>query len=198
MKQWLNWWKWWISPALQDFGGSGETSKRSDPPSPERAIPQALKGRSPISAFTLIELLVIISIIGLLFTLGLAAYNNFNRRQLVDQATQELENNLRLAQSKAMAGQKPEGCTGTLLGYRVENLVSPEGDSYYTISAACSQSVVIGTYTLSTGLSLTGPGSVLFKVLGQGTDVDQTATFNVSGFGKTNEVKVGVAGEIGR
>lgn len=69
--------------------------------------------------FTLIELLIIISIMGILMTTGVAYYQNFNRRQIVIQTAKELKNNLRLAQSRALAGEKDCAigvCGGTIIG----------------------------------------------------------------------------------
>ena len=71
------------------------------------------------TAFTLIELLVVTSIMGILFTLGIAAYNNFNRNQILGQAAKTLRNDLRLVQSKASSGEmdcSTSACGGTTDG----------------------------------------------------------------------------------
>jgi prepilin-type N-terminal cleavage/methylation domain-containing protein len=84
--------------------------------------------------FTLIEILIVITLTVILFGIGLAQYMNFNRLQILEQAAQELKNNLRLAQTKAANGEKPDGC-GVLNGYRVSFF---SGDPYtYTIQAIC-------------------------------------------------------------
>ncbi len=50
----------------------------------------------------------------ILFSVGLARYNEFNRRQIVVQAANELKANLRLAQGKALASEKD--CRATKCG----------------------------------------------------------------------------------
>lgn len=144
--------------------------------------------------FTLIELLVAISIIGILFTIGLARYNEFNRRQILVQAAQELKSNLRLAQSKAFGAEK--NCSGTLDGY----LVTLDSGTY-TIKSQCSQG---GSKNYGTPISYSyyggvqknsGPSSILFKVLAQGVVGVGTVTLSFSGVG-TVDVTVTEAGEI--
>ena len=89
--------------------------------------------------FTLIELMVTISIIGILFTIGMAGYTRFNRSQTLVQAALELRNDLRLTQDKALVGEKPSGwCTGedeNMEGYRL--VFAGDGQSY-SIRPRCS------------------------------------------------------------
>lgn len=148
--------------------------------------------------FTLIELLVAMSIVGILFSLGVAKYQQFNRRQILVQAAQELKSNLRLAQDKALAGEKPSGwCSGAdeaLKGYRLYF----SSDKNYKTEAVCSNSDVSPNTVKSVNLlgNVTGPSGedVLFKVLAQG--VDAAASFTLSGFGETQTITVSVTGEI--
>jgi type IV fimbrial biogenesis protein FimT len=143
----------------------------------------------PNFGFTLIELLIIVSIMGLLMTIGVAYYQNFNRRQIVIQAAKELKNNLRLAQSKALAGVKPEECTGVLEGYRVD-LEAGE----YSLNAVCPNDVVIQTYSL-VGVSAAPEGQIFFKVLAQGVSEQKEITLtNSSGYSSKVIIKEG--GEI--
>ena len=143
------------------------------------------------SGFTLIEILVVISVIGIIFTIGVAAYNQFARRQLVNQTSQELRNNLRLAQSKALAGEKPQGCLGHLNGYQVNFSANS-----YTVAALCDSLVTIGTYNLPSNVAIAGPSSILFKVLGRGTEVTGALPVVISGFDQTNWITVESAGGI--
>jgi len=145
------------------------------------------------AGFTLIELLVVFSIIALLFTIGIAAYQEFNRGQIVVQATKELKENLRLAQSKALGAEKPGTCTGTLQGWQVS--FSGDGKSY-SLKAICPNEVPFRTISFLGDLKKTdGPGDVLFKVLGQG--VESAGTITITGFGtKTATVTVTPSGEI--
>lgn len=149
------------------------------------------------SGFTLIELLVVTSIITLLFTVGIAAYQNFNRGQIVVQAAKELKENLRLAQSKASSGEKPNGCTGTLNGWQIS---IPNNSNSYELQAVCSN----GTFTSRTILlagdleKIAGPSYVLFKVLAQGVEFPgEERTITITGFGdKIAKVTVTPTGEI--
>ncbi|HUS59772.1 MAG TPA: type II secretion system protein [Nevskiaceae bacterium] len=131
--------------------------------------------------FTLIELLVTMSIIGILFGIGFAKYNEFNRRQILAQAAQELKNNLRFAQAKALAGEKPSGCGSTSLsGHRLKFAVDNKN---YKIVAVCGSEVDVKT-GLSLGLNVSkvsGPSSILFKVLAQGVEGAGIITLRFSG-----------------
>lgn len=142
--------------------------------------------------FTLIELLLAVSFIGILTAIGLASYNNYNQTQILKQAASDLKSNLRLAQNRAIAGEKPTGC-GVLDGYQVSFTAAN-----YTVQALCSGSPLgtVSTFNLPAGVSLTSPPSpVLFKVLGLGTNIP-SFTITLSGFGKTESVIITPTGEI--
>lgn len=144
--------------------------------------------------FTLIELLITISIIGILSAIGLARYNQFNRRQILVQAAQELKSNLRLVQSKALGAEKPTGCD-TLSGHKLKFLADNKD---YKIVAVCGG----GEIDVKTGLALgsnvtkSGPSSVFFKVLAQGVEEETTFTLSALGAGDPIDVVVTVTGEI--
>jgi len=146
-----------------------------------------------ISGFTLIELLVVVSIIGILFGVGIAAYNQFNRRQILIQAAKTLKGDLRLAQSMALAGEKPEGCIGSLNGYQV----SFTGNTY-DIRAICPNAVSVKNVPLPTNVTFSGtPAAILFKVLAQGTNVNETQPpITLTAFGGTQTVTVTSSGDI--
>jgi prepilin-type N-terminal cleavage/methylation domain-containing protein len=145
--------------------------------------------------FTLIELLVTITIITLVFTIGLAQYNRFNRRQILIKAKDQLISDLRLTQSKALSAEKPIGCEATLLsGHKLEFI----SNANYQITAVCGSEIVV-----KSGLSLpegitkqSGPDEVLFKILSQGTDISGTASITLLGFGETQDISINSAGEI--
>lgn len=144
-----------------------------------------------LSGFTIIELLITISIIGLVLTIGLVYYQDFNRRQVVVQAAKDLKSNLRLAQSKALSGEKPGGCSGTLSGYRVDFTANN-----YTLAAICGD-IPFGarTYSFTAGVSkVSGPNSLLFRVLAGG--VDPPGEIVLSGKNYSSKVVVKAGGEI--
>jgi len=145
--------------------------------------------------FTLIELLVVLSIMILLFGIGLTRYNTFNRRQILNQAALKLKNNLRLAQSKAFAAEKPSACGSTpLSGHKLEFI----DNKNYQIVAVCGSEVLVKS-GLSLGqniIKISGPSSILFKVLAQGVEGAGTITISLPGVGdktvtvtKTGEIK---------
>ena len=144
--------------------------------------------------FTLIELLVSITILGILLGIGIAAYNEFNKTQTVKQVALNLKNDLRQAQNKAMAGEKPASGCGVLNGYEVSFTATS-----YSFYAKCSPGPSYGTATSGTlptsvNLAVSPAGPVLFKVLGQG--VDTTKTICVTGFGKLYKLFITTSGEI--
>lgn len=141
--------------------------------------------------FTLIELLVATSIVVTILGIGLARYSEFNRRQIVDQAIQELKSNLRLAQNKALNGEK--NCTSAFLGYRV--LIF--GDRY-CLRSACQDNeglcrwydfpAQVGAYAVS------GFSGFLFNALAKG--VEEAGEVYLSGYGTYRKVVVETAGNI--
>ena len=149
------------------------------------------------SGFTLIELLITMTIITLLFSIGIAQYNKFNRRQILVKAKDELVSNLRLAQGKSLAAEKPTGCLTNLLeGHRLEFVNNQE----YRIVAVCGSGPnypeVKPIISLPKNVTKQGDPkqAVFFRVLSQGSPTD--ATITLSGFGETTTVAVTTSGEI--
>jgi len=155
-----------------------------------------LKKLSSLTGFTLIELLVVMVIVGILLGVGIAQYISFNRRQILEQTTQGLKNNLRLAQTKAMSGEKPAGC-GILDGYRVK-FASNDPDNY-TLVAVC-EGVEVGetkNFSLPSIVKFSPlPSPILFKVLSQGTDLDSDLIISLTAFGQTKTITVSKEGKI--
>jgi prepilin-type N-terminal cleavage/methylation domain-containing protein len=148
------------------------------------------------NGFTLIELLIVISILGIFLSAGLVYYQSFNRRQILTQAAKDLESNLRLAQSRALAGEKPPDWCQTgeekLVGYRL----SFNSETEYQLMAVCSSSEVKITKSVELPPNVTGPQgtSVLFKVLAQGAEAE--TDFLLQGFGQEERVTVELSGNI--
>lgn len=170
-------------------------------------------------AFTLIELLVTISIMGILFGLGLAKYNEFNRRQILVQTANELKSNLRGAQSKALGAEKDcssSKCGGNdgICGTNDPNERTLEGwyvsfssNSYQLYGRCCGSGVGCQTFGSKTidlaprGISVSAfpsPNPILFKVLSQGTDITGTTSIRLRFSGMADEqiIRVTNAGEI--
>jgi len=148
-------------------------------------------------AYTLIEILVSLTIIGLIFGVGYISFREFARRQALAGAARSLRGNLRLAQEQALAGKKPIGCT-VLDGYRFSTV----SESVYSIMAGCSNgNFSIGKNSVSFPIGVTMnpvPGDILFKVLGQGTDLGSDVEVNLvqEVTGNTIKVTITTGGEI--
>lgn len=149
-------------------------------------------GRS--KGFSLIELLISITIFGILVGIGMASYNEFNKTQTLKQAALNLKNDLRVAQNKALSGEKTT--CAQLDGYRV-TFSNPQPDQgQYVLAAACAggSSVNVDSVLLPKNIFFNPlPSSLLFKVLGQG--VQTARTICVSGFTKIYKLSVTVSGE---
>jgi len=160
-----------------------------------------LQTRDMKSGYTLIELLVVITIGIIVFSVGIAGYREFSRRQTLTGVSKHLISNLRSAQQQALTGQKPIGVTcSKLVGYQFTRTSSTN----YRIYARCDNSGVfvnheIKSVDLITGTTLTATNSnILFKVLGQGTDltVSNDLTLSNTTSGSSLIITVGPGGSI--
>lgn len=145
--------------------------------------------------FTLTELLVVTSIMGILFSLGMAQYMKFNRQQVLNQAVLELKTSLTNAQNMALAGRKE--CEGGFDGI----LVFFSGNKSYTLNSSCNNKtelIQIGNeYLFPEGITrIEGPEKILFKVLTGGTDLVSEETITLSGFGSETTLTVSPFGKI--
>lgn len=93
--------------------------------------------------FTLLEVLVAATIISLLSGISLVGYNRFQERQQLNAAKEQLRNDLRLTQQKALAGEKPAGwCAAagqTLTAWRLAFISA----TVYEIRGICSTDVAV-------------------------------------------------------
>lgn len=160
-------------------------------------------GRHQKKGYTLIEILVGITIIGLLFSFGYVSFREFAGRQALVGTVKQVEGDLRLAQGKALSGEKPEDtdCDSpkVLHGY-LFRIIS--GGTTYRLTASCSGgNKVVKSVDLPAGFTISSTiDPILFKVLGQGTDIPsgQSATITITqvGTGKVSIVMVTSGGEI--
>ncbi len=124
------------------------------------------------AGYSLIELIFVVSALILITAFGTARYNEFSERQSVQQSADTFVSNLRLIQSKALAVDKPQGCT-TLVGWTVEFALKS-----YTMYAECKPEGIIDstrvTVDLPGNVTLTySNGSITYYALGRGTSKDQ-------------------------
>lgn len=128
--------------------------------------------------FTLVELIVASSISVLLFTFGLAAYRGFGSRQALSQAGASFQTQLRLIQQKAISGEKPTGCLGTLNKYTV----SWSGAGSFEVKAACAPELTLNDAVLDQNdpnIQFSANFTVEFPVLkAEVADVSQTITIS--------------------
>lgn len=158
------------------------------------------------SGYTLIELLITMTIVTIVFTIGLVSFRDFSRRQALTGILKSVKADLRLAQQYALTGKKPLDCDSsyTLSGYTFDIT----GDYSYDLVANCTNgaltnNVIVKSVDLSVNevkisTSPAIPDSVLFKVLGQGTDLTGPLTINfVHDFaGTSGNIVVGTGGDV--
>ncbi len=151
--------------------------------------------------YTLIEVLVGITIIGLIFAVGYVNFRDFSRRQAINGQARALKGDLRLAQEKSLSGVKPADSRcdppNKLNGYnfRVVNALN------YVVEANCTGgNVLVKSVNLPSDvtISIPSPNPISFKILGQGTNIVDQSTINltqaVTGYVRTVTVTKG--GEI--
>lgn len=150
-------------------------------------------------AFTLVELLVVFGIIGLVFAGGLSSFRDFDRRQRLSQAAATLHKDLDLAKTKALAGEKPSGCTNTLKGWKVSFGPSGSASSYDLIADCDVNDVTFKTVQFPTGIAKTnGSDFIIFAVLARGTtnSGDEVFTLTQTGTNSTTIVTITKTGTI--
>lgn len=148
------------------------------------------------AGFTLVELMVVITIIGILVTVGFASYHSFRQSQTLKAVAADLKNNLRFVQSKALAQEKPAtGCT-VLDGYQVDIGVGTRNYSYAALCNGGADLISSRSFpSLPAGVTFSSaiPSQIVFRILGSGaTD----ATITISGFGRNIDVTLTKPGEI--
>ena len=136
--------------------------------------------------FSLIELLIVVTITLVIFSFGIASFNQFNKRERLRQAGLTLKSSLRYAQSKALSADKPNSneecspssdpCCTTYQGVQVSFTASG-----YSTRHACTPEGPVGpstTITFPTGIVFTAVPST-FTFLSTNTldrTTDQTIT----------------------
>lgn len=112
--------------------------------------------------FSLIELLVTIAIISLLTGLTIAGYGTFNKKQTVKTEAYKLASNLRLAQQKAISGEKPVGCTGDLQSWQMN--ITANSYSQIVVCINPDSSTTINTTAFPTNVS-SSAGTITFSAM---------------------------------
>ena len=158
--------------------------------------------RNLSAGYTLVELIIVIVISALLLTVSYAQYREFSRRQEVQVARRQIEGDLRRAQADALAGRKPSGCSGTLIGYAFEITTSPSYEIYGLCSAPVGTKLDVKTAVASSVVSLSASPNVnpiIFKPFTYGTNLNvNSVLINISHIdvGASATVEVARNGEI--
>lgn len=87
--------------------------------------------------FSIIELVIVLSIMGIMFSVGSANFRDFQRRRTVESVAENIRSEMRLAQQYAISGRKPQDCVDndwTLKSYQV---YQTDSIHQYHIGAVC-------------------------------------------------------------
>jgi prepilin-type N-terminal cleavage/methylation domain-containing protein len=170
-----------------------------------KGLPQNTKYQmlSTNSGYTLIEILIALTIVGLIFGIGYVNFRDFSRRQALAGTVRKIKGDLRVAQENATSGQKPAdpncvGPTNPLLdGY---NFTVPSEPHTYVIQAVCSGGTVdVKTIQVSSDIDISmSQNPILFKILGQGTNIVTLASITLTQTGTNSPAVITVSsgGEI--
>lgn len=135
--------------------------------------------------YSLIEILIVIAIMGTLIGVGYSSVRDFSRRQQLLDAAKSVQGDLRLTQQLALSALKPldtVNCNGvnTVNGYLFNILTA--NPAQYEIRASCGgvqASSAYKTISLPANIIITtlpAPNPILFKVLGDGTNIPTATT----------------------
>jgi len=163
--------------------------------------------------FTLVEILVVVTIIGVLVSIGIASYHDFNEKRMIKRAAEELKLYIRLAGSKAINNEKncnqcggsdndcatfTEGEDLALSGWFVD-LTSREIYGMCGSTSECdSDGTRFGDKSFDKDISITGDPdqSFCFYPLVGGTDLLDTLTISVDPGGEDIELIVDPSGNV--
>lgn len=165
--------------------------------------------KTRVKGYSFVELMVVMLVMAILFSVGMANYREFQRRQAVESAVRQVRADISLAREYALAARK--NCTGVLHpndelnGYDVT--IDAATDTY-TIREVClhdpNDPISLEYFGVKTGVKFpqiiqitTTVSPIRFYVLGRGTDLVGDATITISdSLGNSNTIIVTPAGEI--
>jgi len=144
--------------------------------------------------FTLIEILIVLSLIGLLTSLGMASYSSYNATQIVASNASNVETLLTEAHSQAISQVIPASCgSNTLSGYEVDVTLNGQ---IYTLSAVCGSKQLISTNTLPPQVTFAN-GSTASVVFNAETGIiSNPSAIIITGYGQTHTVSINTTGDV--
>lgn len=129
--------------------------------------------------FTLLEIIIVITVVSLIFGLGMRRLLDFNKVQNIKGAGANLKNTIRVVQNKALSSLKPSGLSCRdgldLSGYSMQWF---EDTNLTQIDSICGGSLSNNEteYKLSKDVIYDNSGTIEFYVLGKGASSNQTIT----------------------
>lgn len=145
--------------------------------------------------FTLIEVMVSVAIMLVVASVGLGMAARSSSKQRLNLEVEKLKVMINQARSYALTGKKIS-CVAALSGWQVRLAVNS-----YQLEEKCGASnFVRSTTNITSGVTIStlpSPNPILFKVLGQGTNISgqTTITLSVAGASPVN-ILVSDTGEI--
>src|SRR3989344_5258447 len=134
------------------------------------------------SGYSLIEVLVAMFILVIIFSVTQANLRGYSQNKSLEQAVKQVRSDLKLLQEYSIAGKLMPGCSG-LNGYIFSYNTST---NLYSLIADCTTDVNVPNKTslsLPQGISLNSfrppNNTILFKVLGKGTDIPNGTSINI-------------------
>ena len=144
--------------------------------------------------FTLIELLVVFSFIGILTSLGIAAYSAYNGNQAVTSSAKDIATLLNTAKAQSLSQVIPSGCgNNPLTGYQVN--ITPAGQQY-TLSAMCGSAYVVTSGTLPSQVTFASGSTASISFIVASGIAASPANIIITGYGKTKTITVSKTGNI--
>jgi type II secretory pathway pseudopilin PulG len=113
--------------------------------------------------FTFIELLVVLTIVILTSTGGVVSYRTFNQRQQLIQSGKQLYQSLRIAQTKAQVGEKPDVCAAN--GVTAYGITGSSGGRTIVTQAHCGSAQTTSSLPLDDSVAFSSSFDVRFMTL---------------------------------
>lgn len=148
--------------------------------------------------YTLVEILIGLTILAIVFSMGVASYREFSRRQELNGYIKKAISDIRLIQQKALSGQKPDAGLGSCSRLDAYSFVTNGGSSYSIVANCVGGNVTIKSVDLGNITVSATTANTRFKVLGLGTDLpgDNILTFRSTLTGNVATLTIGKGGDV--